>query len=175
MYTCPGRIEEVAGGEIILKTAKLLEGKPNLRFLLLGEGDPKMLNELSSCTNVILAGRVPKETVPEYLAAADCILVPFPNSVASHAISPLKLFEALAMKKPVIASAISGIKEVALPEQNVLLVPNDPQTWAAALNELSGKTAELVRRGAYSRGYILQNYDFNHLAVIFENIVNEAF
>jgi glycosyltransferase involved in cell wall biosynthesis len=170
-----GRIEEVSGAEILLETARLLENSPAIRFMLVGEGSSELLSELSNCDNVILTGRVPKETVPEYLAAADCIFVPFPNSVASHGISPLKLFEALAMSKPVIASSISGIKEAVCEDENVLLVSNDPKSWATAVTKLFENGEEYNRRGPTSREFILRNYDFNHLANIFETVVAEAF
>lgn len=170
-----GRIEKVAGAEIILETARLLENRPDIRFMLVGEGNSELLSELSNCKNIILTGRVPKENVPEYIAAADCIFVPFPNTVASNGISPLKLFEALAMEKPVIASAISGIKEAVREDKNVVLLSNDPKSWATAVTKLFESNGEFDGRGVSSREFILQNYDFNHLAHVFETVVAEAF
>ena len=171
-----GRIEEVAGAKIILETARLLESKrSDIRFMLVGEGNSELVSELSNCKNIILTGRVPKESVPEYIAAANCVFVPFPNTVASNGISPLKLFEALSMEKPVIASAISGIKDSVGKDKNVILLSNDPNSWATAVIKLFENKKEFDVRGAASREFILQNYNFNHLANIFEIVVAEAF
>ncbi|MBS7633143.1 glycosyltransferase family 4 protein [Candidatus Bathyarchaeota archaeon] len=168
-----GRVDEVAGAEILLETAMLLKPE-NIKFMIVGEGNPEMLNKLSKCDNIILTGRVSKESIPEYLAAADCVLVPFPNNVASHGISPLKLFEALAMEKPVIASAISGIEEVVHQDPNVVLVPNEPAHWAAAVKKLVEKNENSQHR-INSRKTVREKYDFNHLATLFDKVIESGF
>ena len=170
-----GRIDEVAGARIILETAKLLKSEKNIKFMIVGEGNEEMLNEFSMCDNVILTGRIPKENVPEYLAAADCVFVPFPDNVASHGISPLKLFEALAMEKPVIASSISGIKEVVCQDPNVILVSNDPKCWASAVKELVEDNGMSIQHGKNSRKVVCQKYDFDQLATVFYKVIESGF
>lgn len=170
-----GRVDEVAGSRIILETARLLKHKEEIKFMIVGEGSPEMLNELSKCLNVILTGSVPKEDIPGYLAAADFVFVPFPDNVASHGISPLKLFEALAMEKPVIASAISGIKEAVCLDPNVILVSNDPNRWASAVTELVENSERSIQQGQNSREVIRQKYDFDHLATVFDKVIESGF
>lgn len=170
-----GRVDEVAGSKIILETAKLLKHQEKIKFMIVGEGNPEMLNELSKCDNVILTGRVPKEDIPRYLAAADFVFVPFPDNVASHGISPLKLFEALAMEKPVIASAISGIKEAVCLDPNVILVSNDPNCWASAVTELVENSERSIQQGQNSREVVRQKYDFDHLATAFDKVIESGF
>lgn len=171
-----GRVDEVAGAEIILETAKLLRAEKSIKFMIVGEGNPKMLNDLSKCDNVILAGRVPRESIPKYLAAADCVLVPFPDTVASHGISPLKLFEALAMEKPVVASAISGITEVAYQDPNIVLVSNDPKHWASAVKKLAiENSGRSIQQRQNSGKAVRQKYDFDHLAALFDEVIEGGF
>jgi len=173
VYT--GRVDEVAGAEIILKTAKLLQDEKKIKFMVVGEGNPEMVNKLSKCDNIILTGRVPKEDIPKYLAAADCVFVPFPDNVASHGISPLKLFEALAMEKPVIASAISGIKEAVYEDPNVILVSNDPDRWASAVLKCVENGERSPQKGQSSREAVRQKYDFDHLATVFDEVIESGF
>ena len=170
-----GRIDEVAGTEIILETAKLLKNEEKIKFMIVGEGNPEMVDKLSKCNNVILPGRIPKESVPEYLAAADCVFVPFPDNVASHGISPLKLFEALAMEKPVIASAISGIKEAVCQDPNVILVSNDPKCWASAVMDLVENCERSIQLRQNSRKLVCQKYNFDHLASVFDKVIESGF
>ena len=170
-----GRVDEVAGAEIILKTAKLLRHEKKIKFMVVGEGNPETGNDLSKCDNIILTGRVPKEEIPKYLAAADCVFVPFPDNVASHGISPLKLFEALAMEKPVVASAISGIKEAVFEDPNVILVSNDPNCWASAVVELFEDSERSSQKGQNSREAVRQKYDFDHLATVFGEVIESGF
>lgn len=170
-----GRVDEVAGAEIILETAKLLKNEKKIKFMMVGEGNPGMLNKLSKCNNVILTGRVSKENIPKYLAAADCVFVPFPDNVASHGISPLKLFEALAMEKPVIASAISGIKEAVGQDPNVILVSNDPKHWASAITKIIANNGNSVQQRWNSREFICKKYDFDYLATLFDKVIEGGF
>jgi len=170
-----GRIDEVAGAEIILETARLMKSEEKIKFMIVGEGNEEMLNEFSECDNIILTGRIPKESVPEYLAAADYVFVPFPDTIASHGISPLKLFEALAMGKPVIASAISGTKEAVCQDPNVVLVSNDPKCWASAVTELVKKGETSIQQSQNSRKVVCQKYDFDQLATVFDKVIESGF
>ena len=169
-----GRIDECAGAEIILGTAKLLNSEKNIKFMIVGEGDQQILNEFSRCDNVILTGPITKESVPEYLAAADIVLVPFPDNIASHSISPLKLFEALAMEKPVIASAVSGIKEVVCQDFNGILAPADPKYWASAVMELTKNYNKTKILRESDRKIVCAKYDWNHLAEKFSKIIDDG-
>jgi glycosyltransferase involved in cell wall biosynthesis len=172
VYT--GRIDECAGAELILKTAELLKSERNVKFMVVGEGDTQIVNEFSKCDNVILTGLVSKESVPDYLAAADIVLVPFPDSVASHSVSPLKLFEALAMEKKVIASEISGIREIVGQDFDGILVPANPARWASAVKELASKRTEPVHGTGNNRVLIREKYDWNHLAAEFGKVLEEG-
>lgn len=169
-----GRIDECAGAEIILETTKLLKSENNVKFMVVGEGDPQIVNEFSKCDNVVLTGPISKESVPEYLAAADIVLVPFPDNVASHSISPLKLFEALAMEKPVIASALSGIKEVFCQDFNGILVPTHPKYWAYAVMELVRNDSKTICHRGNSRKIMCEKYDWNHLAEEFNKVIEDG-
>jgi glycosyltransferase involved in cell wall biosynthesis len=138
--------------------------------MIVGEGDQQLVNKLAGCSNVILTGRVPKENIPEYLAAADIVLVPFPDSIASHSVSPLKLFEALAMNKPIIASAVSGIKEVVSENFNGVLVSARPKEWASAVLELSKDNN--INREINNRKIVRSKYDWNYLAEELDRIID---
>lgn len=165
-----GRIDECAGAYIILEMARLLKSE-NVKFMIVGEGNPQIVNEFFKCDNVILTGPISRESVPEYLAAADVVLVPFPNNVASHSISPLKLFEALAMEKPVIASAVSGIKEVVCRDFNGILVSDDPKCWTSAVMELIKNDERTIVLGQNGRKVVCQKYDWNQLAKVFDEVI----
>lgn len=169
-----GRIDECAGTEIILETAKLLKSEGDIKFLVVGEGDPQIVKKFSKCNNVILTGLISKESVPEYLAAADIVLVPFPDNVASHSTSPLKLFEALAMEKPVIASAVSGIKEVVCQDVNGILVPAHPKYWASAVIELAKNCKTSTCGKENNRKIMCEKYDWNHLAEEFNKVIEDS-
>lgn len=170
-----GRVEEAAGAGIILETAKFLEKKKQIAFLIVGEGDPVVINQFSKLRNVILAGRVEKDDVPMYLAAADIVLVPFPDNIASHSISPLKLFEALAMQKVVIASAVSGITEVLLEGMDFIQLGGSPKLWASEIEKILENRFSREKSAVANREIIRKKFDWDYLSVEFEKIIQDVY
>ena len=88
-------------------------------------------------SNVVLVGYVPPTQIPEYLAAADILVLPNTSEEAISRLytSPLKLFEYMAAHRPIIASDLPSIREI-LDEENALLVkPDDPEALADGIRK----------------------------------------
>jgi glycosyltransferase involved in cell wall biosynthesis len=64
------------------------------------------------------------------------------TAISERYTSPLKLFEYLAMGRPIVASDLPSIREVLTDSRTALLVPpGDPQALAGALSRLAGDRA----------------------------------
>lgn len=88
------------------------------------------------CTNSIFVGHVKPDIVPIYLKAADVLVIPNRKMGLSDYTSPLKLFEYMASKRPIVASDIPSLREI-LNEKNCLFVePENPKALAEGINEL---------------------------------------
>ncbi|MFO7320458.1 MAG: glycosyltransferase family 4 protein [Chloroflexota bacterium] len=76
--------------------------------------------------NFFYAGQVAPDAVPVFLSAFDVCAMPFPQQehFARHA-SPLKLFEYMASRRPIVASDLPAFAEVVRDGVNALLVPPD--------------------------------------------------
>ncbi len=87
--------------------------------------------------NVRLIKHVPHDEVPNYLAAADCLVIP--NSGKSfqskYTTSPIKLWEYLAAKRPVVASDLPSLRELVSDNEVRFVQPDEPQLLAGALVE----------------------------------------
>lgn len=85
-----------------------------------------------------LAGAVPHAEVPRQLARGAIALMPYQVDLAHAAsISPIKLFEAMAAGRVVIASDLAPIREIVRHGENGLLVPaGDPAAWIAAIERV---------------------------------------
>jgi glycosyltransferase involved in cell wall biosynthesis len=104
--------------------------KQNIRLLLVGEGPElsvlkRRIEELDLKEYVYLTGLVPHPQVPDWISIMDVALVPFDVSVSEY-FSPVKMFEYMAMERPVLAARIAQTAEIIEPGlTGWLYVPGD--------------------------------------------------
>ena len=93
--------------------------------------------------NVEFTGFVAPSAVPDYLAAADVLVMPTTEDLPYAAYtSPLKLFEYMASGSPVVASDLPVLREVLRHGENALLYPpRDPVALAEAVRRLWSEPA----------------------------------
>ncbi len=87
---------------------------------------------------------VPPGEVPAYLAAADVLVLPNSgkDERSSRLTSPLKLFEYLAAKRPLVAADVPALREVIQAGTEALMfVPDDPQSLAQRVLRVTGDEA----------------------------------
>ncbi|MFH1751758.1 MAG: glycosyltransferase [archaeon] len=117
-----GAFREWHGVQDIPLIAEKLK-KEKVKFLLLGNG--LLFNEVKEIVKenglqekVILFGSVSQDELPEFLAAADIFIAPFNVSrypmLEKHGFwwSPMKLFEFLAMGKPIVSYDFNEVKKI---------------------------------------------------------------
>jgi len=126
------------GVDVLIDTVKYLSD--NELIVLLG-GKAEEISRIKSVglnNRVLLLERQPYKNIPIYLKAADILVLPNKtgDSMSEKYTSPLKLFEYMAAKKPIIASDLPSIKEV-LNEKNCLFFkPNSAEDLAAKIRLL---------------------------------------
>jgi len=107
-------------------SAKLLQ---QCLFVVVGgmDDDVRRLRDYlqaKGISNVEVVGYVQPSIIPDYLFAADVLVLP--NSakakIASHYTSPLKLFEYMASRRPIVASDLPSLREVLRDGENAILV-----------------------------------------------------
>ncbi|MFA6429348.1 MAG: glycosyltransferase [Patescibacteria group bacterium] len=99
---------------------------------------------------VTLLAHVPPERVPLHLAAADVLVLP--NSGKSwyskYTVSPLKLWDYLAAKRPVVVSDLPSLRELVTDEEVRFVRPDDPQALAEGVETaLAGDVARVTHAG----------------------------
>lgn len=164
------------GVDTIVEAASLLRGSP-VRFTLVGVGQtfaavkeraerlPKGLLDLRPPT--------PVEELPGLIAAADVVLGVFGKTPKAEMVVPNKLFQALAVGRPVVTADTSAVRELFQSGVHLLSVPpGDAAALAAAITRLRGD-APLRRRlagagGSFARAEFNSRRIAEKLAAIFE-------
>ncbi len=153
-----GMLHPGKGLSMILKIAPVL---PDYDFHVIG-GTPEQLKKIrkkNPPSNVIFYGHRPHAEVLGYLKAFDMVLAPYQHQALiktgrniSRWISPMKVFEYMAAKRPMIASDLKVLQEVLRHDDNALLIsPGDPLAWVEAIKMLheNPKLGERLANKAY--------------------------
>jgi len=124
-----------------LNVAKLSDDD-RIKFVFVGGADKDVENyrKNNQLSNVLFLGQKKKEHIPKILKCADILLLPnIPVSEESFKYtSPIKMFEYMASKKPVIASDLPSIREVLNKENSVLVESGNPEEIISSINKLLG-------------------------------------
>ncbi len=100
--------------EVAMELARNPQEYRNIKLMVLGKGDlwdtlQEIRREYKMEDKIIMFDWQPYEEVPKYIAAADiCILPAYKNEIMQN-IVPIKMYEYMAMGKPVIATRLSGL------------------------------------------------------------------
>jgi glycosyltransferase involved in cell wall biosynthesis len=122
LVVCVGRLSRQKGQDVLLAAWPSV-GVPGARLVLVGEGPLGAALTASAPPGVTLTGR--RDDVADWYAAADVVTVP--SRWEGMALTPL---EALACGRPVVATDVTGMREVL---GAGLVPPDDPAALAAAL------------------------------------------
>jgi len=105
----------------------LRRNDPNVHLLLIGDGPLKAaleqrVKEAGAEESVTFAGAVAHEEVPQYIAAMDIAVAPAP-ALHQFYFSPMKLFEYMAVGRPVVAARIGQMSGIVQDGETGLLFP----------------------------------------------------
>ena len=144
-----------------------------------GEADLTRLqrraNELGLGPRVTFTGMVRPREVTARLEPADVLVLPNPATAASERYtSPLKLFEYLAMGRPIVASDLPAFREVVRHRENALLFDaGSAPALAAALRAVIGDP-ELARSMARRAFETALDYSWDARAARLDQLFGEA-
>ena len=137
VYT--GGLMRWKGVDELVDAARLL---PQVRFVIAGGMDAdveRLRARAEGLANVRLDGFQPPARVPDYLAAADLAVVPNRSqpAISARHTSPLKVFEAMALGVPLVASDLPALRDVLEHGRDAWLVaPDDPGALAEGIRVL---------------------------------------
>ncbi len=166
---------------LITAFSKVRVAIENVRLLMVGEGSDgdhlrRLAAELGIRDDVIFTGQVRQSGVPGFIAAADIGVSPVPPFSFYKVSSPIKMFEYMAMAKPVVANGeIFEHKEVLEESGGGIIVPFDPGAFANAIIELLDGPQRAVEMGRRGQEWVMKNRSYEVLARRLEKRYLELF
>ena len=147
-----GSLHPWKGVDKLVRVMRFINGA-NLRI---AGGVPERISQLRSLARELgvdkrieFLGPIDPVKRFDIIAAADvCLLPSSDTSIGARFTSPLKLFEYMAMGKPIVASDLPAMREVLTNNENALLVEyGDEEKFAAAINLLLSNSELLLSLG----------------------------
>ena len=141
VYT--GHLYEDRGIEELVESAKFLDD--NTVVIIVG-GLPKDVKRVRSQVNesglsgkVIVLGNLPSSLIPSYQLSADVLVMPYSEKwQLKQWSSPMKMFEYMASKRPIVASDFPIIREVLNEKNSVLVRPGSAVDLAEGIKKYLG-------------------------------------
>jgi len=167
-----GTIGMGCGLDVVLRAAHLLRarGHDDWRFLLVGDGAVREALEARARSEgltppVIFTGRQPKSDMPAFLAATDACLVHLTRTDLFKTVLPSKIFEAAAMRKPIVLGVEGFAAElVGDTGAGICIQPENEQELIAALETLAADRVLARRYGEAGYERIARRYAYDRLA-----------
>ena len=166
-----GTLDKIRRLDVLIHTySKVKKGKGNVKLLMVGDGTDKsnleeLANDLGIKDDTIFTGQVYSNEIQNFIAIADVGVSPVPPLDFYKLSSPIKMFEYMAMSKPVVANEeIPEQKEVIQESGGGVLVKFEAESFANGIMELLNnpeRTAEMGRRG---REWVVKNRSYETLA-----------
>lgn len=114
--------------------------------------------------NLLVLPSVSYKDLPLFLNAADvCLAVNNPQIQKVFYNSPMKLFDYMSMRKPIIASNIGQIKEIIKDGQNGLLINNSANDLLKKLLWIKNNKKKAQKIGAQARNDVIRYYNWNRM------------
>ncbi len=170
-----GIIGHAQGLEVILNAAAQLKAYPSLKFVLVGSGPEKEklleLKKRNTLQNVFFFDAVGKPEMPAIIAASAVSIVPLKKLDLFKGAIPSKIFENLAMKKPILLGVEGEAKELFITEGKcgLAFTPEDATDLAAKVLQLYTKRELLKELGENGYRYVQKKFTRDQLASEFYN------
>ncbi|MCP6718272.1 MAG: glycosyltransferase [Patescibacteria group bacterium] len=133
-----GHLYEWKGAQVLADASQFLPEDMEIYFVGGTDKDVKKFKIQNSKFKINIVGHKPYSEIPFWLKAADVLVLPnsAKQDISKHWTSPLKLFEYMASKRPIIASNLPSIREILNENNSFLVEPDNPEKLAKGIENI---------------------------------------
>jgi len=154
-----------------------IEEYHRIRLLIVGRGElwnslAKMKAQEDLGDKLILLDWQPYDKIPEFISAADICILPAHKNEIMNNIVPIKIYEYMAMAKPVISTELPGMMKEFGDNNGVSFVMNAESVLVCALT-LMNDERKLKENGSKARAFVEKN-DWDKIVNDFEDALKRV-
>jgi len=168
------------GLEVILNAASILKDQPRIKFAIVGSGPERErlleLKERLQVDNVRFIDPQPRESMPSIIAACSAGIIPLRKLELFKGAIPSKIFEFLAMKKPILLGVEGEAKELLIDDGRCGLAfrPEESEDLAKKILELFESPDGAAEFGRNGLKYVEEKFDRRRIATDFRRMLSET-
>ncbi|MFK7800610.1 MAG: glycosyltransferase family 4 protein [Anaerolineae bacterium] len=164
----------------VVTAASMLNDQPDIHFLFVGAGadKQKLINQSEELKlkNITFHDPVTKAEMNDFYALSDLCLIPLRDIPLFDTFIPSKMFEVMAMERPIIGSLRGESAEILMNSGSSIVVePEDSQALAKAIQEVYKLPRnERMELGKNGRKFVDAHYSRMALSKTYKNVLKEA-
>jgi glycosyltransferase involved in cell wall biosynthesis len=165
-----GILGHAQGLEVVLNAANLLKDQLHVHFILQGTGpEQEQLLQLKAnldLKQVHFFEPVQKKEMPSILKSVDVAIIPLKKLLLFEGAIPSKVYEALAMKKPLLLGVSGEAKRhfIDKAKAGLYFEPENHEDLAGQIISLVENPQECLIMGENARNYVSNNFDRDKIA-----------
>ena len=181
--------KKFAPGGIILSVASLRKVKglhhlidamskvhkifPDVKLVIIGEGPyrtvlSELASELNLQNNVLFLGQIDNQDLPPYYCAANVVVIPSLDEGFG-----VVALEAMSSGKPIIATAVGGLKEIVDTKTGMIVPPGDSNALSNAILVVLREPKMARLMGIKGRRYVGKYYNWTSTAKKISSLYSE--
>lgn len=164
----------------VLRVAEKLRSMRDIVFLLVGSGAKREIlvreKERKKLDNVIFMKKQPRHLIPSFYNISDACLVTLKKSPLFKAVIPSKIFEIMAMAKPIILGVDGEARQIVEKARaGIFVEPEDGEKLEKAILRLYRNKKESKILGKNGRNFVEKFFDRNKLAKDYLKILSDNY
>jgi len=170
-----GTLGQANAMEYFIESMKLLKDFKNIHAVIVGNGkNAELLKKSADGYNQIhFLPLIPKNEIPSLLDKFDvCYIGWRKQPLYNYGVSPNKIYDYMLSAKPILHSISAEVDIVQIAKCGLSVEAEDPEAISKAILDFSNfKKIERENMGLQGRNYVIQNNDYEVLAIKYIEII----